>query len=57
MCDRCSCRAMTNRRNETILEELKSIFVEMGLPKTINSDNEFNKAIINEYFDKNDITC
>ena len=49
--------AMTNRKNETILEELKSIFNEMGLPKAINSDNEFNKAMLNDYFDKNDITC
>ena len=52
-----SCRAMTNRKNETILEELKSIFDEMGVPRAINSDNEFNKAMLNEYFDKNDITC
>jgi hypothetical protein len=52
-----SCRAMTNRKNETILEELKSIFDEMGVPRAINSNNEFNKAMLNEYFDKNDITC
>jgi hypothetical protein len=48
---------MTNRKNETILEELKSIFDEMGVPRAINSNNEFNKAMLNEYFDKNDITC
>ena len=50
------CRAMTNRKNETILEELKSIFDEMGIPQAINSDNEFNKAMLNDYFDENDIT-
>ena len=52
-----SCRAMTNRTNETILKEIKSIFAEMGVPRSINCDNEFNKATLNEYFDKNDITC
>ena len=49
------CRAMTNRKNETILEEIKSIFDEMGLPKAINSDNEFNKAILNDYFEPDEI--
>ena len=52
-----SCRAMTNRRNETILTELESIFSEMGMPKTINSGNEFNKSTFNNYFDSNDIKC
>ena len=52
-----SCRAMTNRRNETILDEIKSIFGEMGMPKTINADNEFNKSTLNTYFNQNDIVC
>ena len=52
-----SCRAMTNRRNDTIIEEIKSIFDEMGIPKTINSDNEFNKSTFNNYFNDNDIKC
>ena len=30
-----SCRAMTNRRNETILTELQSIFSEMGCQKQL----------------------
>ena len=51
------CRAMTNRKNETILEELKSIFGEMGIPQAINADNEFNKGMLNDYFDENNITC
>ena len=41
-----SCRTMTNRRNETILTELQSIFSEMGLPKTINSDNELTNQLL-----------
>ena len=52
-----SCRAMTNRRNETILDEIKSIFDEMGIPKAINADNEFNKSTFNTYFNNNDIVC
>ena len=50
-----SCRAMTNRRNETIIEEMKSIFNEMGMPKAINSDNVFNKSTFNNYSNDNDI--
>ena len=50
------CRAMTNRRNETILNAIKSIFSEMGVPQAINSDNEFNKKMFNQYFIENDIT-
>jgi hypothetical protein len=52
-----SCRAMTSRKNETILEELKSIFAEMGVPRSINCDNEFDKGMLNDYFNQNDITC
>ena len=52
-----SCRAMTNRRNDTIIEEIKSIFDEMGLPTAINVDNEFNKSTFNNYFNSNDIKC
>ena len=52
-----SCRAMTNRRNETILDEIKSIFGEMVIPKAINADNEFNKSTLNTYFNQNDIVC
>ena len=50
------CRPMTNRRNSTILNDLKSIFAEIGIPQAINCDQEFNKATLNAYFDDNDIT-
>ena len=52
-----SCRAMTNKKNETILTELQSIFNEMGIPKAINADNEFNKTVLNSYFNSNDTKC
>ena len=29
----------------------------MGLPKAINSDNEFDKGMLNDYFDENNIAC
>lgn len=51
-----SCRALTNRTNVTILENIKSIFEEMGLPKNLNCDNEFNKSTLNTYFKGNNIT-
>jgi hypothetical protein len=50
------CKALTNRRNETILNAIKNIFTEMGVPQSINSDNEFNKKMFNSYFIKNNIT-
>ena len=50
------CRAMTTRLNETIVKNLKSIFAEMGLPQAINCDQEFNKNILNNYFNDNNIT-
>lgn len=49
------CRAMTNRTNLTILDNIKSIFHEMGKPENINCDNEFNKESLNKYFKDNDI--
>jgi len=50
------CRAMTNRRNETILDAIKNIFSEIGIPTAINADNEFNKKMLNQYFVSNNIT-
>jgi hypothetical protein len=38
-----SCRAMTSRKLPTIIENIKSIMKEMGWPKNMNCDNEFNK--------------
>jgi hypothetical protein len=50
-----SCRAMTNRTNETILKNIKDIFNEMGVPKNINADNEFNTKLLTDYFNKRKI--
>lgn len=52
-----SCRAMTNRENINILYKLKDIFKELGIPKNINCDNEFNTKLLNDFFSKNDIVC
>lgn len=51
-----SCRAMTNRENVNILYKLKDIFKELGIPKNINCDNEFNTKMLNDYFSKEKIT-
>ena len=48
-------RPMTNRKNETILKNMKDIFDEMGYPQNINCDNEFNTTVLNKFFEKNDI--
>ena len=50
-------RALTNRENRTILNTLEKIFSVMGTPKNINADNEFNKEILNKFFQKEKITC
>lgn len=48
---------MTNRENETVLANIQDIFKKMGVPKNLNADNEFNTKMLNEYFQKNNITC
>jgi len=50
-----SVRAMTNRNNSTIMKNVKDIFEEMGKPKNINCDNEFNTREFNKYVVDNDI--
>ena len=50
------CRAMTTRSNEAILENIKSCFEIMGIPKLINADNKFNTHYLNRHYDENDIT-
>lgn len=50
-----SCRAMTNRRDETILKNIKDIFNEMGKPENINCDLEFNNKLIKKYAEDNNI--
>lgn len=42
-----SARAMTNRELKTIIANVKNIFTEMGEPKNLNCDNEFNKHAFN----------
>jgi len=43
-----SARAMTNRTMATIIQNIKSIFDEMGPPENLNCDNEFNTKEFNE---------
>jgi len=49
------CRAMTNRRLDTIIENMNDIFNKMGYPKNLNLDNEFNKKEFKNYTDKHKI--
>lgn len=44
-----SALGMTNRKMETILKSVDKIFKEMGYPKNLNCDNEFNKKEFNNY--------
>lgn len=48
-------RAMTNRENSTILDKIKEIFKDMGIPRSMNMDNEFNTKSLNKYFEDNNI--
>lgn len=50
-----SARAMTKRDMPTIMKNVKDIFQEMGNPKNINADNEFNKTEFNKYCSDNKI--
>ncbi len=43
-----SARAMTNRTMPNIIKYTKQIFEEMGAPKNLNLDNEFNKSEFNK---------
>jgi hypothetical protein len=47
--------AMTNRKNETIIKALKQIFDNMGVPQSINSDNEFNTIEFKKLMEKHNI--
>jgi hypothetical protein len=51
-----SCRAMTNRNMSTIMNNVESIFEEMGEPNHINCDNEFNKNEFNKMAKEKGIT-
>ena len=48
-------RAMTNRENTTIMENIKSIIKIMGKPKIISGDNEFRTIEFKKYCLENDI--
>ena len=50
-----ACRPMTSRTMETIIKNINSIMEEMGWPKNINCDNEFNKKQFNELTAKHDV--
>lgn len=49
------CRAMTNRTMETIIDNVKDIFEEMGKCKRLNADNEFNKIEFNKLMEEMEI--
>jgi hypothetical protein len=51
-----ACRAMTTRNMSTILLNVKSIFDELGIPKNLNCDNEFNKIEFNALMKKDNVT-
>lgn len=46
-------KALTNRTMKTIMDSLKTIFKQMGIPESINCDNEFNKTEFNKYCNDN----
>ena len=48
-------RAMTNRENITIMDNIKDILKIMGKPKIISCDNEFNTIEFKNYCLENDI--
>ncbi len=53
-----ACRAMTNREMKTILKNFNDICVnDMGFPKHLNADNEFNKKEFNAYLHSHNITA
>lgn len=50
-------RAMTNLRAPTLLENIESIFKEMGIPHNINFDQEFSSPkLLLDYFAQNGVT-
>lgn len=48
-------RAMTNRENITIMDDIKDIVKIMGKPRIISCDNEFNTIEFKKYCLENDI--
>ena len=50
------CRALTNRKISNIVEKLEEMFKEIGFPKNINCDQEFNVKEVNEFAKRHNIT-
>ena len=48
-------KGMTNRNKETIKKMLDDSFNEIGFPESINSDQEFNSHLLNDYFNQHNI--
>jgi len=48
-------RALVSRSNPRILEKLKEIFKDMGVPESINADNEFDAHTLTNYFNSEKI--
>ena len=48
-------RPMTNRKNETIMINIKNIIKDMGKPKIISCDNEFNSLEFEKFALENNI--
>jgi len=48
-------RAMTNRELPTIIEKFEDIMNEMGYPKNLNADNEFNKKAFNDLMKEHNV--
>lgn len=44
-----TCMALTNRKIPNIVEKLDEMFKDIGYPKNINCDNEFNVKEVNEW--------
>jgi len=50
-----SARPMTNRQNTTIMNNMKDIFNEMGIPEQLSCDNEFDTKQFENYCESNNI--
>ena len=48
--------SLTNRKIGTIMDGVKECFKVMGVPKSINSDNEFNTKELNKYMEEEGVT-
>ena len=50
-------RAMTTRKQETVIEKVKDMFKIMGVPKEMTMDNEFNSTLFDKIIVENKITA